>query len=117
MSYVDGMVCAVPTANREAYAEYARRIGALFKQHGALAVVDAWGDDVPEGKLTSFPMAVKREPHETVVFSWVLWPSREAREAGWKTVMNDPLMSPQNNPVPFDGKRMIYGGFQTIAQA
>ncbi len=116
MSYVDGVVCAVPTAGRDAYVEYARRVGALFKRHGALAVVDCWGDDVPEGKLTSFPLAVKCEPHETVVFSWVLWPSREARDAAWKAVMDDPLMNPQHNPMPFDGKRMIYGGFQTLVE-
>jgi uncharacterized protein YbaA (DUF1428 family) len=116
MSYIDGMVCAVPTAQREAYVAYARRLGPLFKQHGALAVVDCWGDDVPEGKLTSFPLAVKREPHETVVFSWILWPSREVRDAAWKTLMDDPHMNPQQHPMPFDGKRMIYGGFQTLVE-
>ncbi|MBL8347712.1 MAG: DUF1428 domain-containing protein [Rubrivivax sp.] len=114
MSYVDGMVCAVPTANRDAYEKYAKGLAPLFRQHGALAVVDCWGDDVPEGTLTSFPMAVKREPHETVVFSWVLWPSREVRDAGWKTLMDDPRMKPEHNPMPFDGKRMIYGGFETL---
>ncbi|MBK9134765.1 MAG: DUF1428 domain-containing protein [Betaproteobacteria bacterium] len=117
MSYIDGMVCAVPTADKDAYVQYAREFGALFKKHGALAVVDGWGDDVPEGKLTSFPMAVKREPHETVVFSWVQWPSREVRDAAWKALENEPLMKPGANPMPFDGKRMIYGGFSVIAQS
>lgn len=114
MSYVDGMVCAVPTANRDAYEKYARGLAPLFRQHGALSVVDCWADDVPEGTLTSFSMAVKREPHETVVFSWVLWPSREVRDAGWKTLMDDPRMKPEHNPMPFDGKRMIYGGFEAL---
>ena len=117
MSYVDGMVCAVPTARREAYLKYAQGLAALFKQHGALTVVDTWGDDVPEGKLTSFTMAVKREPDETVVFSWVMWPSKRVRDAAWKTLMDDPRMKPENNPMPFDGRRMIYGGFQTLHQA
>jgi uncharacterized protein YbaA (DUF1428 family) len=114
--YVDAMVCAVPNANRAACVEYARGLAPLFKQHGALAVVDCWGDDVPDGKLTSFPLAAKREPHEAVVLSWVLWPSREVRETAWKTLMDDPRMKPERNPMPFDGERMIYGGFQTILE-
>ncbi|MDT4867156.1 hypothetical protein FQZ97_1020510 [compost metagenome] len=76
MSYVDGFVAAVPTANRELYRQHAQAVAAVFKEHGALGVVECWGDDVPEGKLTSFPMAVKRQDDETVVFSWVTWPSR-----------------------------------------
>ena len=113
-TYVDGVVCAVPTADREAYLAYASRVDAMFKEAGALAVVECWGDDVPEGKLTSFPLAVKREPHETVDFSWILWPSQDVREAAWKKLMEDPRMDPTKNPMPFDGKRMIYGGFTTI---
>ncbi len=77
-------------------------------------MVECWGDDVPEGKLTSFPMAVKKEENETVVFSWVVWPSREVRDEGWKNLMADPRMASDANPMPFDGKRLIYGGFQTI---
>ncbi len=114
MSYIDGLVCAVPTANREAYRKYAQDMVAVFKEHGALRLVDAWADDVPEGKLTSFTMAVKREPHEAVVFSWIEWPSREVRDTAWKTLMDDPRMKPENHPMPFDGKRMIYGGFRTL---
>ncbi|HZP85696.1 MAG TPA: DUF1428 domain-containing protein [Burkholderiales bacterium] len=114
MNYVDGFVCAVPTANREAYRKHAASAAALFKEHGALAVVECWGDDVPEGKITSFPMAVKRQADETVVFSWIAWPSRQARDQAWKKLMEDPRMKPENNPMPFDGKRLIYGGFEVI---
>jgi uncharacterized protein YbaA (DUF1428 family) len=117
MNYVDGFVAAVPTANREAYRKHAESGVAVFKQHGALAVVECWGDDVPEGKVTSFPMAVKRQADETVVFSWVVWPSRQARDAGMKKVMADPRLQPDVNPMPFDGKRLIYGGFEVLVDA
>ena len=117
MNYVDGFVCAVPTANRDAYVKYAQNGGALFKEFGALAVVECWGDDVPEGKLTSFPLAVKCEPNETVVFSWITWPSKQVRDDAWKKLMEDPRMKPENNPMPLDGKRLIYGGFQVITEA
>ena len=115
MNYIDGFVAAVPTAEKQAYQRHCQEMGAVFKEYGALAVVDCWGDDVPEGKLTSFPMAVKREPDETVAFGWIVWPSREVRDAAWDAVMADPRMKDQT--MPFDGKRMIYGGFQTIAQS
>ena len=114
MTYVDGFVAAVPTANRQAYREHAEKAARLFKEFGALSVVECWGDDVPEGKLTSFPLAVKRKDDETVVFSWITWPSRQARDDAWKKVMEDPRMRPENNRMPFDGKRLIYGGFETI---
>ena len=114
MNYVDGFVAAVPTANRDAYRQHAERAAKAFKEFGALSVVECWGDDVPEGKLTSFPLAVKRKDDETVVFSWITWPSRQARDDAWKKVMEDPRMRPENNPMPFDGKRLIYGGFETI---
>ena len=78
MNYVDGFVIAVPTANRDSYVRHAQAAAAVFKEYGALAVVECWGDDVPEGKLTSFPMAVQRKADETVVFSWITWPSRAA---------------------------------------
>jgi uncharacterized protein YbaA (DUF1428 family) len=117
MNYVDGFVTAVPTANREAYRKHAELAADVFKKHGALTIVECWGDDVPEGKLTSFPMAVKCQSDETVVFSWVTWPTRAARDEGWKKVMADPRMQPDANPMPFDGKRLIYGGFQIIVDA
>ena len=116
MNYVDGFVCAVPTANKQIYLEHATKTAAVFKEYGALHVVESWGDDVPEGKVTSFSMAVKKNDDETVVFSWVTWTSREARDAGWKKVMEDPRMQPDANPMPLDGKRLIYGGFQIIME-
>ena len=116
MHYVDGFVAAVPTAKRDTYLEYAKVIAGIFKANGALKVTENWGDDVPEGKVTSFSLAVKREDGETVVFSWVTWPSKAVRDEGWKKIMQDPRMQPGVNPMPFDGKRMIYGGFQNIME-
>ena len=114
MNYIDGFVAAVPTANREKYRQHAQEASAVFKEHGALQVVECWGNDVPEGKLTSFTMAVQRKDDEAVIFSWITWPSKEVREEGWKKVMADPRMQPGKNEMPFDGKRMIYGGFEMI---
>ena len=117
MNYVDGFVAAVPTANREAYRQHAEKAAVVFKEYGALNVVECWGDDVPEGKLTSFSMAVKREENEAVVFSWITWPSRQVRDEAWKKVMADPRLKSDTNPMPFDGKRLIYGGFEIIVEA
>jgi uncharacterized protein YbaA (DUF1428 family) len=116
VSYVDGFVLAVPKNNRDAYKRHAEEAAVMFKEHGALQLVECWGDDVPDGKVTSFPMAVKCQDDETVVFSWVLWPSRQARDEGMKKFMADPRMA-QMGPMPFDGKRMIYGGFEVIVDA
>jgi uncharacterized protein YbaA (DUF1428 family) len=112
MSYVDGFVVAVPTEKKDAYKKLALEAAGIFKEYGALNVVECWGDDVPEGKLTSFPMAVKLEPNETVVFSWVVWPTRDIRKSGMERFAADPRM--QSSDMPFDGKRMIYGGFEVI---
>lgn len=117
MTYVDGFVLAVPTANREAYRALAEKMAPVFKEHGALTMVECWGDDVPDGKVTSFPMAVKRKDDETVVFSWITWPSRSVRDEGMKKVMADPRINPGDTPMPFDGQRMIFGGFETIVEA
>nr|WP_163502965.1 DUF1428 domain-containing protein [Halomonas socia] len=114
MTYVDGFVAAVPTANRDKYIQHARDAAVVFKEHGALQMVECWGDDVPDGKLTSFPLAVKRQADETVIFSWILWPSREVRDRGMAKVMEDPRLQPDVNPMPFDGKRLIYGGFEVV---
>lgn len=114
MTYVDGFVASVPTANREAFRQHAEIAAAVLQEHGALKVVECWGDDVPDGEITSFPMAVKCQPDETVVFSWILWPSREVRDAGMQKVMEDPRMAQETNPMPFDGKRVIYGGFEVL---
>ncbi|MFN4288349.1 MAG: DUF1428 domain-containing protein [Brevundimonas sp.] len=112
MSYMDGYVAAVSDSNRDTYVEFATRMAAIFKEHGAVRVVECWGDDVPEGKLTDFRRAVKAETGESIVFSWIEWPSRAARDAGWKACMEDARM--QDSDMPFDGKRMIYGGFATV---
>lgn len=114
MSYIDAFVAAVPTQNKEKYIEHAKLSGVVFKDHGALNIIEAWGDDVPDGEVTSLPMAVKCAEDETVVFSTVVWPSKEVRDAGWAAVMEDPRMDPEVNPMPFDGKRLIYGGFNVL---
>jgi uncharacterized protein YbaA (DUF1428 family) len=115
--YVDGFVAAVANAKQQAYLDHAQKAAVVFKEHGALSVVECWGDDVPEGKLTSFRMAVKQGEDETVVFSWITWPSKEARDEGWKKLMEDPRMKMDGAEMPFDGKRMIYGGFAVLMQA
>jgi uncharacterized protein YbaA (DUF1428 family) len=117
MNYVDGYVLAVPTAKRDAYRRLAESAAAVFKENGALSVTECWGDDVPEGKLTSFPMAVKRKDDETVVFSWITWPSRAARDEGMKKSMADQRLQGGMKDAPFDGQRMIFGGFQVIVSA
>lgn len=117
MSYVDGFVAAVPAANKSAFLEHAASAATVFKEYGALKVVECWGDDVPEGELTSFPMAVKKKDDETVVFSWLIWPSKEARDEGIEKAMKDPRLGPETNPMPFDGKRMIFGGFEMVLEA
>jgi uncharacterized protein YbaA (DUF1428 family) len=117
MAYVDGFVAAVPTANREIYKTHAEAAAVVFKEHGALKLVECWGDDVPEGKLTSFPMAVKCKDEETVVFSWIIWPSRKVRDEGMKKVMADARLQSDTNPMPFDGKRLMYGGFEMMVEA
>ena len=106
--YIDAFMAAVPTAKQAAYRQHVTEMAPLFKQHGALQVVECWGDDIPEGKLTSMPMAVQCQADETVVFSWVVWPSKTARDAGLAAIMADPR-TPQD--MPFDGKRLIHGGF------
>ncbi len=115
MGYVDGVLLAVPSGNKDAYRDMAAKMVALFKDYGATRVIDAWGDDVPDGKVTDFRRAVKAASGETVVFSWIEWPSKGARDVGWKNVMSDPRM--QQNSMPFDGKRMVYGGFAPILDA
>ena len=112
MTYVDGFVAAVQTVNRDAYRAHAAVAAEVFKAHGAIAVVECWGDDVPEGKLTSFSLAVKRKEDETVVFSWITWPSRDARQTGMKKAMEDPRL--QGIDMPFDGSRLIFGGFEVL---
>lgn len=114
MNYVDGVVAAVPTANKAAYKAHAEEAAKVFKKHGALSLTECWGDDVPEGEVNSLHTAVMRKPDETVVMSWIAWESKAARDAGWAKIMQDPDM-PQD--FPFDGKRMIWGGFDVILSA
>ena len=115
--YVDGFVLAVPTAKQEAFRRHAADAAVVFKEYGALSVVECWGDDVPEGRLNSMHTAVLRQAYETVVFSWISWPDKATRDAGLAKVFADPRVSPERNPMPFDGQRMIFGGFEAIVQA
>lgn len=110
MTYVDGFVAPVKKDNQQAYLAMATKAAAIFKEYGALHVMECWGDQLPEGKTTDFFMAVKATPDENVVFSWIIWPSKDVRDAGWDRAMKDERMQPDGE-MPFDGKRMIWGGF------
>ena len=118
MSYIDGFVIAVPTASKQAFIDHALSADAMFIEEGAIRVVECWGDDVPEGKLTDFHMAVKAEPDETVAFSWIEWPDKATRDACFAKMMDpantDPRIDMATNAPPFDGKRMIFGGFSPV---
>ena len=116
MHYIDGFVLAVPTANKEKFIAHAREFDPVFLEYGATRVLECWGDDVPPGKLTDFFRAVQATDGETVVFSWVEWPDKATRDAGIKKMMEDPRMDPSANPMPFDGKRMIFGGFEAVLE-
>jgi uncharacterized protein YbaA (DUF1428 family) len=114
MAYIDGFVIAVPTANKQQFIDHARRLDPIFLEFGATRCVECWGDDVPAGKQTDFQRAVQAKADETVVFSWVEWPDKATRDAGAVKMMKDPRMDPKTNPMPFDGMRMIFGGFAPI---
>lgn len=114
MTYIDGFVAAVPTKNKDTYRKHAEEAATIFKEHGALGLLECWGDDVPDGKVTSLPMAVKCKADETVVFGYIKWPSRKVRDEGMAKVMEDPRM--QANTMPFDGQRMIFGGFEVLLE-
>lgn len=117
MSYIVGMVTPVPIAEREAYMTFITTLIDVFRDHGALSGTVAWGDAIPEGKLTSYPQAVQLQPGETVVFSWIEWPSREAREDGTPKALADPRSKEAHANVRHDGKRMLMGGFEVVHQA
>ena len=112
MAYVDGFVAAVPTAKKVEFIEHARTIDALFFEFGATRVVENWGDNVPEGKVTDFAKAVQAKPDETVVFSWIEWPDKATRDAAMARMEKDERM--MATPMPFEGQRMIFGGFAPI---
>ncbi len=112
--YADGYIVPVPAGNKEAYRALAAKAAGVFKEYGATRVVEAWGDDVPDGKLTDFKRAVKATGDERIVFSFVEWPDKATRDAGWQQVMKDPRMQPGSNEMPFDGQRMVWGGFAPL---
>ena len=114
MAYIDGFVIPVLPGKKEAYRELAAKAATVFQEHGALQVIEAWEDDVPDGKVTDFRRAVQAAKGEGIVFSWIVWPSREARDEGNKKVMADPRMQPNGEEMPFNMQRMIFGGFTPI---
>ncbi len=120
MSYVDGFVLAVPSANKEKFIAHARKANSVFMELGATRVLECWGDNVPEGKMTDFHRAVQANDDETIVFSWIEWPDKATRDAAMskmgEMMKSDDRMNPEKNPMPFDGKRMIFGGFTPVVE-
>jgi uncharacterized protein YbaA (DUF1428 family) len=124
MAYIDGFVIAVPKANRQKFIDHAHMGDSVFIELGATRIVECWGDDVPEGQTTDFRMAVKATEDEDVVFSWIEWPDKATRDAAMATITEwmqdpakaDPRMDPAKNPMPFDGARMIFGGFTPVVE-
>lgn len=116
MTYIEGFVAAVPEANKQVYKQHAADAFAIFGEFGVTRMVETWEDDVPDGKLTDFRRAVKAKPDEKIVFSWFEYPSREIRDAANEKIMNDPRMKDMGSDMPFDGMRMIYGGFETLTE-
>ena len=120
MAYIDGFVIAVPIANKQQFIEHARKADSVFKELGATRVLECWGDDVRDGKLTDFRKAVQASEDETVVFSWIEWPDKATRDAAMgrmdDLIKMDDRFHPEKNPMPFDGKRLIYGGFAPVVE-
>ncbi len=118
MSYVQGFLLAVPEANKEAYRKMSEDAWAVFESLGCLESQENWGDAVEPGKVTSFPQAVKLEEGEVVVFSWMIWPDKATHDAAWEKIMTDPeLQAQMGGEMPFDGMRMMWGGFKPLFQA
>jgi len=115
MTYISGFVVAVPTASKEAYRKMAATVAEVFKDYGATEIVEAWGTDVRDGKLTDFKRAVQAKEDETVVFSWIVWPDKATADACEAKMPQDDRMKPPAE-MPFDGKRMIFGGFTPIVE-
>ena len=116
MGYVEGFVASVPQGSKEAYRKHASDAAVLFKEFGATRIVECWGDDVPDGKVTDFRRAVQAADGEIIVFSWIEFPSKTVRDSAWKNLMEDPRMQAIGETMPFDGKRMIYGGFEKLLE-
>ena len=119
MTYFDGFVIAVENARKQEFIDHAQKTDRFFREHGATRVVEGWGDDVPEGKVTDFRRSVQAKEGEGVVFSWIEWPDKATRDAAMKKMIEDPRMDPStpgNPPMPFDGKRMIFGGFVPVVE-
>ena len=118
--YIDGFVIAVPTANRQKFIDHAKHADSAFIDMGATRILECWADDVKDGKTTDFRMAVKAREDESVVFSWIEWPDKATRDAAMEKMMSDdfddPRMDPEKNPMPFDGARLIYGGFEPVVE-
>ncbi len=117
MAFFNIYVAAVPKANKQAIIDHATQVATVFKEKGALDYLENWGVDVPEGDVTSFSKAVNRAEDEDIIVGWVKWPSKQVADAAWPDIMQDPLMQPDTNAMPFDGKRMIFGGFETVVEA
>lgn len=113
MGYVSGFVIAVPTANKETYRAHAAKAAGLFKEYGVIEIMEAWGADVPDGTVTDFKRAVQAKADETVVFAWMVWPDKATADAGEKKMMEDERMQAMMD-MPFDGKRMVFGGFEPL---
>ncbi len=116
MTHIDCAVLAVPTANKAAYLGMTRKMASIFKANGALSAVDVWSDTAPEGEITSFRKAVQAKSDESIVVSWIIWPDKATAEAGMGAAMSDTSAMPEGGP-PFDGKRMIFAGFEMLHQA
>lgn len=116
MSYIEFFAAPVRDDNRNGYIMHSRAMGAIFRDHGVLELTECWASNVPDGELTSFPQAVKLEEGESVVIGWMKWPSKDARDTGFGAAMDDPRMQELMGDMPFDGKRMIFGGFEPIVE-
>ena len=120
MSYFDGFVIPVPTDKKQAFIDHAKLADSLFKEQGALRIIECWGDDVPDGQATDFRKAVQATQDETVVFSWIEWPDKKTRDAAMARMEDlmatDDRFNPEKNPMPFDGKRLIFGGFAPVVE-
>ena len=116
MSYVDIFVAAVPSDRKDAFAAFSETAHQVLKDAGATSIMDAWDDDVPKGELTCFRSAVKATDDEKIAGGWIIWPDKETRDAGLQKMMADPRMDAEKNPAPFDGSRMIFGGFTPLVE-